>query len=240
VVAFTSKESIVSLQDEIDKVDQLGGNLLRSDASVRKQATIELTKILKAADPRIMAAFTINTLPQLARAIQSEQQNDILLEMVWLAREIGPGEPAVLEALVEKMKDSSLHKVHRALGGFILDTICEMGVPARLFAIKGSHGMDAFTRIGLVAHLTVGAALGSLSAQEPIHGPVSVLLSESPNPSDWECLCELSHIFAGKVPRGDLRRALVKVWRKADGVLKKDIAYTLRRRGFVRLGSWWL
>ena len=173
----------MSLQDQIDRVVALGEQLVCSDSSARKQAMTALKDIFEAAwaghkphtlDPEIMPAFRINTLPQLAQAIRNETENEILFEMVSLAFQIGPGEPSMTEALVYKMRDESLHESGRALGGFIVDTICRMGVPARLYAIKESKGMDTFIRIGVVANLTVG----ELGDQEQIHGPVLVLLSE--------------------------------------------------------------
>lgn len=242
---LAKRDCTMSLQDEIDEVVALGEQLLSSDSSARKQAVTALKGIFETAwaghkphtsDPEIMPAFRINSLPQLAQAIRGATETEILFEMVSLAFQIGPGEPSMTEALVHRMRDGFLHEPGQVLGGFIVDTICRMGVPARLYAIKESKGMDSFIRIGIVANLTVGG----LRDQEQSHGPVLVLLSESSNPDDWDCLCELSHIFEGKVSRADLRGALVKVWRKADGVLKENIAYTLRRRGFARIGPWWL
>ena len=50
---------------------------------------------------------------------------------------------------------------------------------------------------------------------------------------------EISHISEGKVPKVFLRSALVKIWRKAEGVHKDNADRVLQRGGFMRLGPWW-
>jgi len=94
---------------------------------------------------------------------------------------------------------------------------------------------DAFTRICWAPHLVCGEP----DRREGIETDALHSLSESDQESDWELLVHIAGALSRGAPRPNLRRALVTASRKAQGVLRRDLEYTLRRNGFRRvLGIW--
>lgn len=190
----------MSLQEKIDYVVKLGEKLSHSDSPTRREAVVELERILEPewakhtplTDPEIMPAYRINIPPLLAQAIRTEADNGLLFEMVNLAYMIGPGGPAITEALVERMKDVITHATVTMLGFAILGAICRMGELARLYSIEQSHDIDDYhVRTWVVSMLVEGNHFGFGG----IHWQAMFLLADSTREEDWYCLCELSYVF---------------------------------------------
>lgn len=235
----------INIQKQIDHILTLGEKLSDSNPSIRLKAVNELNKIYDKAwekhkpvtlDPEIIPAFRINAQTQLANSIRQETNNDVIIEMIQLASKIGNGEPSITESLVEIMKTPSFHEPGEIIGTLIVEAICKMGIPSRLYAIEKSFEMDSFHRIGVVANLVAGG----ITKKDGIYSTALSFLSESSREADWDCLLELSHVFEREVTRNELKDALIKVLRKAKGIMKENTIYILRRRGFTRFLFLWI
>ncbi len=116
------------------------------------------------------------------------------------------------------------------------ELICNAGPSTRLSALHKSREIqDPFTRFGLAANLVCRVS----SRREGIETQALRSLSASDNESDWELLVHIAGALSRGAPRPELRRALVTASRKAQGTLRRDLEYTLRRNGFHWiLGIW--
>lgn len=111
------------------------------------------------------------------------------------------------------------------------------GAPARLLAIMESYNInDVNVRLTVVLDLIAG----SLHPEQRLDSEALTVLAASGRAELLECLCLSAHVFATHVPRTELRQALVTAWREADGVMKENLEYVLRREGFTKMRSMWI
>jgi hypothetical protein len=117
----------------------------------------------------------------------------------------------------------------------IREEICRMGVPARLTAIKAVLAIsDPIRGIGIMGDLISG----EFCRVEPIYEPALELLATNPTEASAWYLCELSHRFEAHVSRDKVKQALVDAWKRCPSQ-RRNIVYTLRKRGFKGFLRWW-
>jgi hypothetical protein len=143
---------------------------------------------------------------------------------------------ALISAANEMTSADSLGPAQVKLYGMTCDLI-GTGTQRRLQAIKESYRInDPIIRLTVVGDL-IGGVPG---ISNRLDSEALTVLASSDREELWDYLCQSAHIFARYVSRAELRRSLVTAWRKAKGVAKENLEYTLRRQGFGKVFSQWM
>jgi hypothetical protein len=115
--------------------------------------------------------------------------------------------------------------------------LCRDGLQARLAALDESLRIkDMFARHRVVGDIVSGRAIDA----EGIEREAIWHMANSCRSEHWDLLAELAIVFERSVTRGEFKSALVTAWKKAGGVTKENLAYSLRRRGFNHFFGVWI
>lgn len=114
--------------------------------------------------------------------------------------------------------------------------LCEEGIDVRLAALDECHRIkDIMTQQFVIGEIVTGGPMPG----EGIEREAIWHLANSSMSEHWNLLTELAIVFERSLAKNEFKDAFVIAWKKAEGVTKEDLAYTLRRYGFKCLFGFW-